>query len=407
MGIQLVRSALLLTFALASPAGVAEAQDGRAKDLLHHTPMEVLGLPDGVHPSLAQHSELWGNLRGGRRQLAVYTGLLQFGLSLELDTLLGTPAPRVFVQGLWLQGQNISKSAVGDAGVVSNIAGRSAVRMFLLGAEQVWSDGAVALKLGLLAVDEDFMVLEHAALFINSGPGNMQTFALNVSAPIYPLGGLGARLALHPIDSFAVQLGVYDGNAGLGSSDNFGLSPSLSADGSVLFIGELTGRLQHRNTDRLRISFGVYTHLGVVDDYAGHHQRRGLAGLYAMGEARLWTYRGSHLRCFLHAGLATPSRHAMAVGYLDAGLHLTGGAFRRPMDDLGLAWTFTRFGPEYLRSTRSDGLDVSGSEHVLEFTYRLAVLPWVHLQPTLQWVHHPHYSLRDALVAGLRLSVRA
>lgn len=372
-------------------------------------------LAEGISPILSQDSELWGNPYGGERQELVYTGLLAFGVEVDLERAGVSRGTSVGALGLWIQGDNLSTLAVLDAGIVSNIAGVPTVRLFKWWFRQKWLDGRIDLKVGQLPIDDDFLYLDSAQLFINSGFGTAQTLALNVPAPIYPLGTLGTRLALLPTDQLEFLFGIYDADAGSPRRSPRVSDLNLTVGQGAMLLAEISYRPEvgGRST---RLTLGGFHHAGNVSDFGEELSSaridtdfdatgRGLDSLYVMTEHALWENQGKSIIAFSHGALTFPSAHAVATAYFDLGVVMRGGWWSRPADRLGVGYAWTRFGDEYLGAQQLRGRNRTGTEGVAELTYLLRIAGQLSLQPSLQWIFDPHFSQRDSLAAALRLSV--
>lgn len=357
------------------------------------------GLPDALTLRASQASEVWGNLVGGARREVVYTGLLTLTLELDLDEAGWLDGASMGATGIFVQGDNISR-AVGDAGVLSNLAGRQTVRIFRAWYRQQWLDERLDLKVGLIPVDDDFMVVKTALLFSNSGFGTLQTFALTLPSPIYPLTALGLRLVIQPADHWTLKLGAYDGSAGSERRSPFVGDLTLSSDQAATLLVELTRSLPEGVGS---LSLGSVTHLCRLEDQSGRGRERGLQIVYLMMEHRIFRWAGGSVLAFGHASVAVPVEQAVATAYVDGGFVLEGAAWERPADRLGLGATWTRFGADYLDRRRAAGDDVTSAETLVELTYAASLLQAVDLQGSLQWVHDPHAGTPDALVVGLRV----
>ncbi len=378
-----------------------------------HAETSDSSLLEGASPILSQNTELWGNPYGGQRQEFVVTGLLTFGVEVDLQRSGFSRGTSFGAVGLWIQGDNLSTFALKDAGIVSNIAGEPTVRLFKWWLQQRWLDGRLDLKLGQLPLDDDFLYLESAQLFINSGFGTAQTLALNVPAPIYPLGALGARLAIVPTEQLEFLFGVYDADAGSSRRHPYFSDLNLRLDQGAMqlleisFLPDIGGRAT-------RLTLGGFHHAGNVTDYGEELSSaqqgppldgigRGLGSVYVMAEHALGDLPGRTVKVFSHGALALPSAHAMTTVYFDLGMVIQGGWWGRPEDLLGLGYTSTHFGDEYLRVQQLRGRNLTESEGVAEVTYRLQIARQLSLQPSLQWIFDPHFSGRDSLAMALRL----
>ncbi|HEY5778634.1 MAG TPA: carbohydrate porin, partial [Terrimicrobiaceae bacterium] len=90
----------------------------------------------GVEISGGYTAEVWGNTTGGLKQGAVYTGLLDFGATVNLEKLIGWRGASVSTTWLWLSGRDASEDLVGNFLTISNIAGFNTLRMLELWFQQ-------------------------------------------------------------------------------------------------------------------------------------------------------------------------------------------------------------------------------------------------------------------------------
>jgi porin len=146
-------------------------------------------------------AEIWGNTAGGMAQGTVYTGLLKFGLNLDLEKAVGWCGASLSTSWLWLSGRDASQDLVGNFLTVSSDAGFPTLRMFELWFQQNLLDDKISLRLGQLSADTEFVISQYGATFINSSLGWPAFMYENLpgGGPAYPVGTLGIRLALNPL----------------------------------------------------------------------------------------------------------------------------------------------------------------------------------------------------------------
>lgn len=380
----------------------AHADQEETPSLLIAPPQRVLGVPEYLELVLRQTSEIWANPIGGARRTTVYTGLLEFGAEFDLGGAGWLPGASVGAFGLFIQGVDVSAQGVGDAGVVSNVAGQATLRFFSAWYEHRWLDDRIRLKVGVIPLDDDFMIVDSAMLFVNSGFGLIQTLALSVPSPVYPLGAFGLRVHVQSSEAWTFQVGVYDGDAGDESDDRYASDLGWSHQQGATLVAEASWSPAFA---RGRIAGGGAVHFGLVPNYAKSEDERGIGILYMMFERRLTDAFPSELVVFAHGSVAVPGRRALAVAYVDVGAVWGGGGWSRPADRIGLGLAWTRFGAPYVENLRRNAQFVTASEWVGELTYELWLLPWLRIQPTVQWIGKAHFAARNALALGLRASV--
>ena len=196
-------------------------------------------------------AEVWGNTNGGVKDGAVYTGLLDFGLELDLEKSIGWSGATVSTTWLWLSGRDASEDLVGNFLTISNIAGFNTLRMLELWFEQnVWDD-KITLRLGQLTADSEFVISDYAGTFINGTFGWPAFLYTNLPAggPGYPMGTLGARLALNPVDWLTFQSAVFQGNVYDQDVNRHGFRWRLDGENGFLFLNEAQVRWNHADEE--------------------------------------------------------------------------------------------------------------------------------------------------------------
>lgn len=324
-----------------------------------------------------------------------------------------------------MSGSNASEELVGNLFTVSNIAALSAVRVLELWLQQNFLDDAVSVKIGQLTADSEFAVSEVARVLINSTfgwPGHL-AYDLPAANPSYPMGALGARVAVQPVDWFRIQTAAYYGDPCAQDFDRSGFRWGID-DIGWLWIGEAQLAWRGEDGDDARpghAGLGVWLHTsGHEQDDAASAAGNGSRGAYLVLEQRLFAEAGPAnaaggdsdddapgLWWFMRTAYS-PASGAFLRAYVDTGLAYRGLLPGREDDvaGIGLAWG-------HLTSAERDAIDAEGfvaadAELVVEATYRWQITPWLSLQPDVQVVIDPggRSDLGTAVVTGLRTAIR-
>jgi len=143
----------------------------------------------GVKLGLQEQSEVWGNLVGGLRPGIVNNGLATASLALDLKRLAGWSGARVFANGFWVHGRGPSANLVGNLQLVSNIEATRSVKLYDLWLEQRLFDERLSIRIGQEGANEEMMVTQYGALFLNSSFGfpGLPAADLPSGGPNYPL----------------------------------------------------------------------------------------------------------------------------------------------------------------------------------------------------------------------------
>ena len=373
-------------------------------------------------------AEVWGNLAGGRRTGAAYTGLLNFGAELDLGELAGWQGATVSTTWLWLSGRDASADLVGNLLTVSNIAGFDTIRMLELWFEQVLFDGKLSLRVGQLTADSEFFISDYGALFINGTFGWPALTGLNIpgGGPAYPIGTLGARIVATPVEWLTFQSAVFQGNVFAQDVNRYGFDWSLDATTGYTFINEAQIRWnQHAQDPGLPgyLKAGAWFQTGAYADPLVAATDAGNSGYYAIIDQLLYRervaprsgargadddgqteYQG--LGWFQRIGFAPPGRNFTDL-YIDTGLTYRGLLPGRDKDTIGAAFAYAQTSNGGRGVVSDAGYSPAGAEMALEFTYQAAVTPWFIVQPDLQYIINPGSTsnIGNALVIGCRASL--
>src|SRR5215469_12444012 len=175
----------------------------------------------GIALSGEWDADIFADIRGGKEQGPVTDGLIQLGLDFDLKKLTGQDVfdtSELHIEGYYSYGTNISVYVQDLAGVNNNWAYNS-VRLYELWFQKGYKLGILesSIRLGLMGADQEFDVINSAAVFINSSFGAQLTYAGNVPIPVYPFTALGVRLELSGGNERNVKTTfrsvIFDGNS--------------------------------------------------------------------------------------------------------------------------------------------------------------------------------------------------
>lgn len=338
-------------------------------------------------PYFSYVGETWSIASGGAQTGERSLGLLAVGFDWQPSVIPGT----LHFEAQSMHGRNPSDYA-GDANALTNVSFDEGTRLFQASYGNDFSRGSW--KAGLLALDDDFMGSDYAGLFINAAFGPMPMESFNVSAPIWPIGGLGAHALVELTETSNLQLGLYDGNAGDFATNDDGLNNGLrDKEGAMLLLeyalstatfgGETTWKL------------GGFHHTGEqFTNFKTDATESGLSALYLVVDHALSESCGLWVRfgASLDEEVSTVSNH------LDLGVVCASPIASRPDDQLGLGYLRTAFGDDY----HAKNADKTSTESALELTYLAPLSDNFYLQPDLQWIFDAHESRDDVFVLGLR-----
>src|SRR4051794_23686110 len=198
--------ALMMATAAAYPAG-AQSPPPAAPDIREQQPLaepeeekgsiwqrdQLLGDPFGLRSKLESHgititlqetSEVFGNVTGGIKTGAVYEGATFMALKVDTEKLFGLPGGTFNASAWQIHGRGLSANNILNLNVISSIEATRATRLFELWYEQAVLDGALSVRIGQQAADQEFQISTYGGLFINASFGRPTLAAVDL-----PSGG--------------------------------------------------------------------------------------------------------------------------------------------------------------------------------------------------------------------------
>lgn len=315
-------------------------------------------------------------------------GLLDFGVLVK-DSILGDG--EINLNFLANAGANPSTFA-GDFNGLSNIAYDEGIRLF-----QAWYGNKMAnwdWKIGLLAADDDFMLTEGGANFINSGFGANAVLSSNTVGPIWPVGGLGAYFSYQLDEHLTIRSGFYDGDVGDHFSNEHGLDISVNSNEGTLYLLELDIAEQEKLWN-LDFKLGGFLHSGKnFQNYQTNTTEDNLWVWYLVAERNFQRANSVWARW-----AASPQSEKTVVrDSLDLGFWIQSPIANRSMDSWGVSYLRTGFNKHYRRMHPEH----SATEQAVELTYLLQISDQFVVQPDIQYLMDPPGAQASAWAFGLR-----
>src|SRR5271155_41345 len=403
----------------------------------------------GVALGATDVAETLSNPTGGIRQLTIYQGLLDVSLNLGLEKLARGPDATFFIDGYWISGRGLSGNAVGNLLVVSSIEALASTRLHDMWLQQEFLDHQASLRVGQIALDDEFYISQYSAGFVNStfGCPDILSTDLPSGGPCYSFATPGARIRVAPTSDLTLSAAFFNGNpAPPGPGDpqvrNSSGTNFLIGEGGFMPFFELAYAFDEQpisSTTLSDVKLGAWYHTAEFPDLRHDSSGRSLAdpasngipamhgsnfGAYLVADKMLWRRPDTAtqgLAAFLRIGYAPPDRNLISLE-IDAGLTFKGLFPNRELDVLGAGVSYGRIG--YARRLDRDQVLFTGIERpirdyesVLEITYEARIAPWWLLQPDLQLVFHPGgyisapapapvgQPIPNALVIGIRSGI--
>ena len=389
----------------------------------------------GFHFSSGYSGEIFGNISGGKKRGVEYEGLFELGLDVDPSKFSSWQESAFHVSSLYPHGASPSGQLVGDLSTISNIDAYDSTLLFEWWMEQNFWEQRFSIRIGQLAADEEFAIVDFAEGMLNADFGWPSFISLNAPAPAFPVAALGVRLRWSLPDYFYIQGGVYDGNpdpgdASGGAINQHGTRIKLSEDEGAFTMAEFGyDSIGDPSADGLRGSYklGAWCHTGdfshLREDQSGLALSNSMSsgmpkeldgnwGVYTVVNQMLWREEtdsnalGQGLGIFFRAG-GSPSDRSLIELDIDAGFQYKGLFPGRDADVAGFGVAWLNLSDESGKLAQELGAEKLDYEVALEATYQIMIQPWWLIQPDIQYIIHPGGSaeLNNALVIGMRSSL--
>ncbi|HWE75778.1 MAG TPA: carbohydrate porin [Stellaceae bacterium] len=392
--------------------------------------------------------EFLGNGTGGTKTGTIYEGRLELFATLDLNKLFGWSDAAFHINAYQTHGRGLSSNDFGgNLMTASNIEAARSTRLFDLWIEQLFFDGALSIRGGQIAADDEFFTSIYAGNFINGTFGWPAIMASDLpnGGQAYPLATPGVRVGYAPNKetTFAVALMNGDpaggGLANAQQRDNDGTAFRFN-DGAFAIAEARYAINQAKDASGQPATYklGLWYHSGAFDDERYDSFGQSLAaptstgiarkhwnnvGVYAVADQQLWRDSDAdrNFGIFLRIGATPMADRNLVTFYADTGFNFKGIIPSRGDDVFGIALAVAQIGPT-ARARDQDQRQVSGiaqpirdNESMIEITYRVQATPWWTLQPDLQFIRHPGgdvalstpptKAVPNTLVLGLRSAV--
>jgi porin len=368
--------------------------------------------PSLANPALTIGASYSGDYRrnttGGLETGNAYSQMLKLGADWHNDTLFDEASFTVSASVLYLSGDDISGTYVGDLQGLNNIEADTGWVLNEIWTEFAFGGSQTTVRAGVLDLNADFDAAETTGLFVGPPHGIGTDFAQtgNAGPSIFPLTGLGVRAAGGWDNGLAWRFGIYDGAPGGPDGDDFS-HIHVSSEEGALTVGELA-----YSSDRVnKISLGAWSYsaeferidASMVPDSESESGNR---GFYALIDVPLGSVGDAQLDGALRMGTANADFNPVDR-YVGAAITLGNFLPNRPDDAFGIAIACARLGDPWRAAQAFAGADTTSTEISYELAYSAGLTDWLAIKPGVQFVQNPGAdpSLDDAWVVGLRFEI--
>ena len=331
-----------------------------------------------------------------------YQGLVNTSVELNTEKMHLYPGGRLFVLFQDINGKGLSEKYTGDYMYFNSYeSARPGPQLSEYWYEQSLLSNKIKFKVGKQDANCEFQALDTGFQFINSG----FNFIVNSSLPTYPNPAVGFVTTLQPTENIYLKYGLFDAN-GVGSQSGF--NTVFHKNGALQHMGELgfTHSLKgyagkyivgtwHNNKSRDEFLSDDVLNSGVV---AGTFQSTN--GFYTEFDQKIFKEKpdnvdGQGLSLLGQFSWAPPNKNELTK-YFGTALAYKGLIPKRDEDTFGVGINSAKF-TKRLGNTKG--------ESVLEVFYKIALTPWLSIQPDFQWINKPYNADKSAVVFGVRTNI--
>jgi porin len=342
------------------------------------------------------------------------------------------------ISALQLHGRPLSPPYLANLNAANGNEGENATRLWELWYDQQFLNDKFDIKIGQQSIDNEFMGSTYSGLFVNTMAGwpLIPSVDLYGGGPAYPLSSLGVRLQTEITDTVTILAGVFDDNPGGGRF--FDDAQQLDGGGTLfnlntgaLWIAEVQYATKLFGQPGVYKLGGWYDSAGFPDqfyDTAGNSLAatnttgnprldRGNYSIYGVVDQTIWqsaTDTSRKLNVFGRIMGAPDDRNLVSFS-LNGGVNLAAPLPGRDGDSAGIDFGLGKVSPRAADLDQATGLQRRTTEELIELTYQAQVMPWLVMQPDVQYIFNPaggvlqpndpSHNLRDEWVAGARAIV--
>lgn len=382
---------------------------------------EMLGTMGGLRTSLGDYGitlgindseNLLANLAGGVKTGATMQGVTTMNLDADTGKMFGLKGGTFHISALQIHGRPLTPYYLDTLQSANGNEAENATRLWEMWYDQAFYGGKADIKIGQQSIDNEFMGSSNSALFVNTMAGwpLVPSDDLYGGGPAYPLSSLGVRVQFKPAENQAILAGVFDDNPGGGSF--YGDAQQLDHNGALFNLN--TGALWIAEYQYSATPFGLagtYKIGGWYDSGAFPDRRYGTDGLsladpasngdplmhrgnyslYAVVDQTVWQSPSNTARTVNVFGriMGAPTNQNFITFFVNGGVTMTAPFPGRDNDQAGLDFGVGTVSKRAAGLDTDSGQPAQGSEGLIELTYQAQVLPWLVVQPDMQYVVNP------------------
>ena len=365
----------------------------------------------GLDVELVYRADGFYNSSGGIKKGGGILGNVDLKFSVDGEKLYNLSGSKVLIHFINDHGGKPNEKRVGSVQGIDNIEVETATtKLYQAWISQDFMDEKFSVLAGLHDLNSEFYVTPSAGLFIGPIYGIGGEFAVTgENGPsIFPTTALAVRAKVQPSEKFYFQTAVYDAVAGNPEKPK-GTHINLRKKDGALLVAEMG-----TNCDFGNYSLGLwkYTkkfphHMAV--DVNDNPIKKISQGVYAMAEKVLCEMdENSNLTGFLRFGKANGAVSEINYNW-SGGLVYSGFIKDRNDSKIGFAVSQAGLSKQFRLAEQNEDRKVPKRETIFELTVSDKLMPWLQVQPDVQYIYKPAKSVdvsekyvKNAFVIGIK-----
>lgn len=366
-------------------------------------------LDSGVDLEGSYTMDYLGNLLGGESRGFNYADAFDLSANFDLEKLLNWSGAEFFISAIQGDGQNLGVKRVGSVFTPMQVYTNSGFTVDNIYLKQSLFEASSFFKIGRIDAGDDFITHPIYQQFVSGGiNANPIAVFFNTPFSIDPNTEWGLY-GQNQTGRFVSKLGAYNTVGDVNQSKYHGVQFSFNNDNGVLLDVEEDYVVSNNSLDLpAEYSLGALWVTGENQtNYQTGQKASGNYGGYIQLVQQFTRPNGLFTTQGL-SGFATvllfPTDRNMFPFYGEMGLTDEGLIQNRPLDTLGVAYLYGKFGSDYANYQVGLGNLRQSYESAFELNYKIQMTSWGYLEPDFQWVQNPGGAdqYHDAWVAGLQ-----
>lgn len=358
----------------------------------------------GLDISLVYTYDVLSNVAGGSKRAAQSLDNADLIFSIDGEKLYNVKGSKISLYFLNNDGGKPNANDVGSVQGVDNIeVNANTAKLFEAWIEQNFADDKYSVRAGLYNLNSEFYVTEASALFLNPtyGTGTELAQSGRNGPSVFPNASLALRGKWQPTKEFYIQAAALDGVPG-DPGNRQGTHVQFNNGDGALYVAQTGYEFSFA-----KIAVGVWHYSSKSDDLIdvgseGSAVTHRNEGAYAMIEKEF----SEKISGFGRFGIANRDVNRSDFAW-SAGVNVKKVIPGRDDGIFGLAASGIHNSSKYKRSQIAADSAVDAAETQFELTYSDKVMPWLTVQPDLQYTMNPgtNPQFDDSWLFGFRTKV--